>query len=190
MQEANQYFNWDPEGILSTLPTLITGVLGVVIGFEIKNSLTVKITLKLLVVYGLIFTVLGYIWGFFFPINKALWSSSYVLYTAGLANLFIAPFYYLIDIKNYQAFSKFFLIWGVNPMLVFFFSGLISRIFGGVVFKYNDQETNVQKFLYENAIVPIFSNNYMQSFAGSIVYLLIWSFILWLFYKNNRIFKV
>lgn len=190
VQDAALLFNWDPEGILSTLPALVTGALGVVVGFQIKNSLTKNITLKLLLVYGLIFTILGYVWGANFPINKALWTSSYVLYTAGLATLIIAGLYYLIDIKNYSGFYKPFLIWGVNPMLVFFFSGLIPRIFGSIEFLQAGEKTNVQKYLYHNFVVPLFESPFNQSLAGSVIYVFIWTFILWLFNRSNKIFKV
>lgn len=112
---------WDPEGILSTLPAIGTGILGMYIG-QLLNLATDKIEIvKKTAIAGVVLLIGGLIWNLFFPINKSLWTSSYVLYTAGIATICLTLLYYIIDIKGYKKWSKLFLIWGVNPMIVFFF---------------------------------------------------------------------
>ena len=110
---------WDPQGILSTLPAIGTGIIGMIIG-QLLNLKAHKITIiKKLIVIGISLWAGGLIWDTVFPINKSLWSSSYVLYTAGLATLILTLLYYLIEIANYKKWTNLFLIWGINPMIVF-----------------------------------------------------------------------
>ena len=184
---------WDPEGILSTLPAIATGILGVFIG-QILSLRNKKIEIvKKIGVIGIVLIVLGLIWDIVFPINKSLWTSSYVLYTAGIASLCLTFLYYIIDVANYKKWTKLFLIWGVNPMIVFFFSGIIPRALSAI--KINNpavpsEEINLQKFIYDFNIVPIFSNPLNASLFYALSYAVFWSVILWIFYKNKLIFKV
>ncbi|HEY4627660.1 MAG TPA: DUF5009 domain-containing protein, partial [Flavobacterium sp.] len=118
---------WDPEGILSTLPAITTGISGMFIG-QILNLQIPKIEIvKKIGIVGIALIFIGLIWSIIFPINKSLWTSSYVLYSAGIATVCLTLLYCIIDIANYKKWTTFFLIWGVNPMIVFFFSGIIPR---------------------------------------------------------------
>ena len=184
---------WDPEGILSTLPAIATGILGMFIG-QILNLQNTKIEIvKKIAITGVVLVILGLIWNSVFPINKSLWSSSYVLYTAGIASLCLSILYYIIDVANYKKWTKLFLIWGVNPMIVFFFSGIIPRALSAI--KVNNpeipsEEINLQKFIYQHNIVPMFSNPQDSSLFYALSYAVFWSLILWVFYKYKLIFKV
>lgn len=184
---------WDPEGILSTLPAIATGIFGMYIG-QILNLQIPKIEIgKKNVIIGIALVITGLIWNIIFPINKSLWSSSYVLYTAGIATLCLTLLYYIIDVFNYKKWTKFFLIWGVNPMIVFFFSGIIPRVLSSIKVQNPEvtaEHINLQNFIYSYRIVPIFSNPLNASLAFALLYALLWSLILWVFYKNKLIFKV
>lgn len=184
---------WDPEGILSTLPAIATGIFGMYIG-QILNLQIPKIEIaKKTVIIGIALVITGLIWNIIFPINKSLWSSSYVLYTAGIATLCLTLLYYIIDVFNYKKWTKFFLIWGVNPMIVFFFSGIIPRVLSSIKVQNPEvtaEHINLQNFIYSYRIVPIFSNPLNASLAFALLYALLWSLILWVFYKNKLIFKV
>jgi predicted acyltransferase len=184
---------WDPEGSLSTLPAIANGLLGCLLGQFIIKVQDKNLMVKQLSLIGIGLIFLGLGWNVFFPINKALWSSSYVLFTAGLGSVILALLYYIIDIRKKQNWSKLFVIWGVNPMIVFFFSGIIPRVLGLIKFDdpNNLSETiNLQSYLYKNYIAAFFTNPMNASLAGSLVYVVIWTFILWIFYKRNLIFKV
>lgn len=184
---------WDPEGVLSTLPSIATGIVGLLIG-QILHLPESKIAIaKKLLLSGISLIVLGLIWNIVFPINKSLWTSSFVIYTGGLAATTLAVLYYIIDVSNFKKGIKLFLIWGVNPMIVFFFSQIIPQALVMIHFKNPkdpEQQINLLDYLYRFGIAPFFNNPMAASLAGALVYVGIWSFILWLFYKNKLIFKV
>ncbi|MEO0059241.1 MAG: hypothetical protein RLZZ312_888 [Bacteroidota bacterium] len=184
---------WDPEGSLSTLPAIANGMIGAILGQIIARSQSQISIVKNLIILGAAMVGLGLVCDFFFPINKALWSSSYVLFTAGLGSLSIGILYFIIDIKKTQTWSKPFLIWGVNPMIVFFFSGIIPRVLSLIKFDNPtdlSEKTNLQSYLYKNFIAVFFESPFNASLSGSLVYIVIWTFILWIFYRKNLIFKV
>jgi predicted acyltransferase len=95
---------YDPEGILSTLPALVSGFAGVLAGNLFMKTQNERDKLINLMVYGNILIVSGMVWGLLFPINKQLWTSSYVLYTSGLAMVVLGIFYWMADIKANKAY--------------------------------------------------------------------------------------
>jgi len=189
----SQSITWDPEGILSTIPAIASAIMGMLIGQLLNQSLPKIEIVKKMSLIGLVLVILGLIWNIVFPINKSLWTSSYVLFTAGLASLCLSLLYYIIEIANYKKWTKLFLIWGVNPMIVFFFSGIIPRVL--TMIKVNHPELpgeplGFQSYFYNYGIVPLFENPMNASLAFALVYAIFWSFILWVLYKNKLIFKV
>lgn len=184
---------WDPEGILSTLPAIATGISGMFIG-QILNLPIPKIKIaKKTGIIGIALIIIGLIWSIIFPINKSLWTSSYVLYTAGIATVCLTILYYIIDIADYKKWTTFFLIWGVNPMIVFFFSGIIPKVLSSIKIQNPDiatEEINLQNLIYNFWILPVFQNPLDASLTYALTYAVFWSLILWFFYKNKLIFKV
>ena len=184
---------WDPEGILSTIPAIGTGILGMFIGQILNLPITKIEILKKMVITGIVLLITGLLWNIIFPINKSLWTSSYVLYTAGIATLCLTLLYYTIDVSNHKKWTKLFLIWGVNPMIVFFFSGIIPRVLSSIKIQSPEiatEQINLQTLIYKFWITPYFENPLNSSLAYPILYAIFWSFILWIFYKKNLIFKV
>jgi predicted acyltransferase len=181
---------WDPEGILSTLPAVSTGIFGMLIGMWLKRKDrddAVKISWMFSV--GAIAVMLGLIWDLFFPINKALWTSSYVLYAGGLAAMGLALCYWLIDVQGYKKFTKPFVVYGVNAITVFFLSGLIPRIMNMITVKMDGKEVGSKEYLYQTFFTPYFSP-VNASLAGAITFVLIWLVILWVMYNKKIIVKV
>ena len=184
---------WDPEGILSTIPSIVNGIIGLLIGQLLQREITKNQKALKMAVAGIALIIGGLLWNIAFPINKSLWTSSYVLYTTGLATTFLSILYYVIDIAEYKKGFKPFLIWGVNPMIVFFTSQIIPQALVMIQFKnpHNpEQQINLLDYLYSFGIAPFFSNPMAASLAGALVYVGIWTFILWIFYKNKLMFKV
>ena len=184
---------WDPEGILSTIPSIVNGIIGVFIGQILQREITKIQKAQKMAIAGVTLIIVGLIWNIVFPLNKSLWTSSYVLYTTGLATTLFAILYYIIDIADYKKGFKLFLIWGVNPMIVFFFSQIIPQALIMVQLKNPEKpeaNINLLNYLYHFGIAPFFNNPMMASLAGALVYVGIWTFILWIFYKNKLIFKV
>jgi len=184
---------WDPEGILSTIPSIVNGIIGLLIGQILIRKISKTQKATKMAIAGIALIIAGLLWNIVFPINKSIWTSSYVLYTTGLAATFLSILYYVIDIADYKKGFKPFLIWGVNPMIVFFTSQIIPQALVMIEFQnpHNPEEKiNLLSYLYGFGIAPFFSNPMAASLAGALVYVCIWTFILWIFYKNKLIFKV
>lgn len=184
---------WDPEGILNTIPSIVNGIIGLFIGqILLLNATKINKAQRMgMIGVGLIF--FGLMWDLVFPINKSIWTSSYVLYTTGLATVCLTTLYYVIDIAEYKNGFKLFVIWGVNPMIVFFASQIIPQALTMIRFQnpHNPEEqTNLLSYLYNFGIAPFFSNPMTASLAGALTYVAIWTFILWIFYRKKLIFKV
>ncbi|WP_348824556.1 acyltransferase family protein [Flavobacterium aestuarii] len=191
MWEATK--TWDPEGILSTIPAIATGIIGLLIGQILNSTLLKNEKAKKLLLIGTILIILGQVWNIVFPINKALWTSSYVLYTAGLATFVLAILYYLIDVADYKKGTRLFLIWGVNPMIVFFLSQIIPQAMGMISMPNPEvptQQTNLWDYLYFLGVEPYFHNPMTASLVFALLYVGFWSIILAYFYKNKMYFKV
>ncbi|WP_029272731.1 acyltransferase family protein [Flavobacterium sp. KJJ] len=184
---------WDPEGILSTVPSIVNGIIGLLIGQLLQREIPKTQKVQKMIIAGVALIIAGLLWSIVFPLNKSIWTSSYVLYTTGLATTFLAILYYVIDIEDYKKGFKPLLIWGVNPMIVFFTSQIIPQALVMIEFQnpHNPEEQiNLLSYLYSFCIAPFFNNPMTASLAGALIYVAIWTFILWIFYRNRLIFKV
>jgi predicted acyltransferase len=182
---------WDPEGLLGTLPAIGTGILGIQAGYILHSQYSNAFQkVKYLALLGVIGLCLGLVWDTSFPINKALWSSSYVCYAGGWASLLLAFLYWLIDIEGIYRWTKFFVIYGTNAIAAFFSSGLVPRILGLIKLDNNGTDINAIQYIYTHAIAPWFSNPYNASLAGSLTCVAIWFIALWLLYRKGVIWKI
>jgi predicted acyltransferase len=170
---------WDPEGILSTLPAVATGLAGLFAGRYLQGSPKASV----LFAVGTMALVAGTVWGWYFPINKALWTSSYVLVAAGWDLLLLAVLQATIRSDKYW---KPVLIFGMNPMLVFFFSGIIPRVLGMIKIG----EDGLTSWIYSHGIEPLFADKINASLAGALIYVVIWAGILAFFDSRKRYYKV
>ena len=110
----------DPEGLMSTIPAISTGLLGILTGNFLKNnSMTQTRKVGAMAIAGIIFLALAQLWNLDFPINKNLWTSSFVLNVGGYSLLLLALFYYIIDVRGYKKWSFFFRIIGMNSILIY-----------------------------------------------------------------------
>jgi len=182
---------WDPEGLLGTLPALGTGLLGALAAQWLRRPEATAATKVLgLVAAGIGAALLGVLWNEWFPINKALWTSSYVLFTGGLALLVLAALYWLCDVRGYRRWAAPAVPFGVNAIAVFVGSALLSRTFG--LFKLTLPKGGVgglKEWLYDWGIVPFCSDPRTASLAGAVVCLLIWWAVLSLLYRRQWVWK-
>ncbi|WP_022822694.1 acyltransferase family protein [Hymenobacter norwichensis] len=182
----SQSRTWDPEGLLGTLPAVGTGLLGMLTGQWLRRKDVEPATrVAWLFVAGGAAVLLGLIWNGWFPINKALWTSSYVLYAGGLAMMALAGLYWLTDVQSYRRFTTPALVYGVNAITVFFLSAIVSKTLN--LIKVGDD--TLRAWLYNTFFTPYFSP-INASLAGAIVCVLIWLGILWVMYKKQIIIKV
>ena len=111
--------NWDPEGILSTIPAIASTITGMFTGYIILSKESDIQKLVRIFASGFLMLISGVELGWFFPINKNLWTSSYVLYTSGLANLGLATIYYFMDVKGHVRWGKTGIIFGTNAITAY-----------------------------------------------------------------------
>lgn len=110
----------DPEGILSTIPAISTGLMGIFAGNLLKNAPYSQIKkTQILAIGGIISLIIANIWNIWLPINKQLWTSSFVLQAGGCSLLLLALFYYIIDVLKYQKWAFFFTVIGMNSILIY-----------------------------------------------------------------------
>lgn len=150
---------FDPEGILSSLPSVVTVMIGYLAGMMIRETERNRVPVKL-VLYGIAFTITGYLWGLVFPLNKPLWTSSYVLYTAGLAAIVFAALIYIIDLRGYKKWTLLFSVFGRNPLFLFILSVLWGKTLR-LLIRIPDGEGNMiagSTWLYQNIFVPLAGN--------------------------------
>lgn len=113
---------WDPEGVLSTIPSIASGLIGLLTGVLMTTVKDGKQKTIYLFVSANVLLVIGLIWGAFFPLNKSLWTSSYVLYTSGIALHGLALSYWIIDVQGLKTFTKPFIIFGSNAITAYIIS--------------------------------------------------------------------
>ena len=181
---------WDPEGILSTLPAIGSALIGILTGvwLQSKNDSTTKTVW--LFVYGTLLMFFGYVWDGWFPLNKGLWTSSYVLYTGGIALLFLALIYWFIDVKNIKWWIKPFQVYGMNAITVFFLSGIVGRIL--YILKVSNsfgEELSLKTYLYTNIFLSWLSP-INASLLWAISYVLIWLGLMWILYAKKIFIKI
>ena len=181
---------FDPEGILSTIPAVVTTISGILTGIWLKSNRSDLEKAGGIFFGGVCLVALGWYWNLFFPWNKALWTSSYVLYTSGLALCFLGFCYWLIDIKGYQKWSKPFVIFGVNALALFVFSGLLTKILSLIKVSGSDGKTvSLYTWIYQNVFLP-FAEPINASLMFAVSYILLWLFLMWLLYRKRIFIKV
>ncbi|MGI4738733.1 MAG: acyltransferase family protein [Janthinobacterium lividum] len=183
---------WDPEGLLGTLPALGTGLLGLLAGTWLRWPEAARLSKPVgLAAAGAVAVVAGLVWNTWFPINKALWTSSYVLFAGGLALWLLALLYWLCDERGYRRGVGPALAFGVNAIAVFFFSAILSRTFGLLrLLGPAGQPVGLKEWLYEWGIAPFFSDPRNASLAGAVVCLLIWWGVLSFLRRRHWVWKV
>lgn len=181
---------YDPEGILSTLPAIVTTVSGILTGMWLKKDGSNYEKVAGLFFFGVVLVALGWCWNFFFPINKALWTSSYVLFTSGLALCFLGFCYWLIDIKGYEKWAKPFIVFGVNALALYVLSGLLTEILILIEVPGGDgKTTSLWGWIFHNIFLSV-AEPINASLMFAISYVLLWLFFMWLFYRKKIFIKI
>jgi predicted acyltransferase len=181
---------YDPEGILSTVPAIATTLTGVLTGHWLRLSRPELEKIAGMFVAGASLVVAGWAWGFWFPINKALWTSSYVLLTAGLAIQLLAVCFWIVDIKEVRRCAKPFLMFGTNALAVYFLSELFSRIVSLITFTQADGGTvDLQTFVYENLFAS-WASAKSASLLFAVCIVLLWLVVAAILYRKRIFIKV
>jgi len=176
---------YDPEGLLSTIPALATTLMGVLTGHWLRGEKTRYEKAAGMFVAGAVCVALGWSWNLFFPINKALWTSSYVLFSGGLALQFLGLCYWLIDIKGYRQWAKPFEVFGMNAIALYVGAGLMADLFGTI----KVQGTSLGGWIYQRAFAS-WASPINASLAFAISFVLVWLVLMWILYRRRIFLKV
>lgn len=181
---------WDPEGLFSTLPAVATVLLGVFTGRWIRSDRTAAETTVGMFIAGNVGLVLGLIWHTLFPINKNIWTSSYVIFTAGMALHFLALCYWIVDVKGYRRWAHPFYVFGVNAIAAFFLSGIMARILNLVKWTSpTGDAVTLKGWLYQTLfaswLTPI-----NASLAFALLFVAFWVGIMEIFHRKRIYVKV
>jgi predicted acyltransferase len=145
---------WDPEGILSTFPSIATGITGLLAGRLLLSGRGRNETVNYLMTAGVGAAAAGYFWGLHFPVNENLWTSSFVLVTAGLAALLLGTLYFLVDILDRKQGVAAGVIFGANAIAVYVLADILSIPFYQVPFGQSTLNTHVVQALVQGSVPP------------------------------------
>jgi predicted acyltransferase len=182
---------WDPEGFFSTIPAIGTGLLGTLAGRWIgQTQRSLLDRLSGLFAVGAIGMTAGLMWNWVFPINKNLWTSSYVVFTAGMACVVLATIMWVVDVRGVTRWTKPWVIYGVNPMIAFVGSGLMARLMYSVLtVRYQGKTISLEDAIFRTAFLP-WASPVNASLAFAVSFVALWFGILLLLHRRNIILKV
>ena len=182
---------FDPEGPMSTIPAIATAMLGVIAGrWIVQKEKPLLERIGGMFAAGAIGMMVGLMWNWAFPINKNLWTSSYVIFTAGMACVAIATIMWIVDYCNVKWWTKPFVIYGVNPIVAFVGSGVLARLIYTLWHvSYNGKSVAIQDAMYQILFLPWLPPR-VASLAFAVSFVLLWYGILAVLYRRNIILKV
>jgi predicted acyltransferase len=167
---------YDPEGILSTLPATATTLLGVLAGHWLRRVGPAGRPLSGLVVGGAAAAALGWLWGWSFPVNKSLWTSSYALTTSGFAALGLAVCYWVIEVRGARRWASPFVLLGLTALPLFFLSTAMARLL--LVIRVGPEHTPLHAWLFTHLFAP-WAEPVNASLAFALAYVLLWWALMW-----------
>lgn len=177
---------WDPEGVLSTLPSIASGLIGLVTGKLIMTQEDEKVKTIYLFIAANLLLLLGVAWNEFFPINKSLWTSSYVLFSSGIALNGLALSYWIIDVSKYKGFTKPFIAFGSNAITAYILSEVVEACLYLIP---AGEGVTAKSWLYTH-VYAFWMNPYLASHVMSLTFvLLVYIPVYWL-YKKQIFIKI
>lgn len=179
----------DPEGLLSTIPAVCHVLIGFCCGGLLLNTKDNYEKINRLFILGAILTFSGFLLSYGCPINKKIWSPTFVLATCGLASTLLALLIWIIDIKGYKKWSVFFESFGVNPLFIYVAAGVLSILLGGILIPYDGATISIKVFIYKVCLQP-----YLGDYFGSFIFALLFVALNWvignILYKKKIYIKI
>ncbi len=186
---ANHIYNdngIDPEGLLSTLPALAHVMLGFLIGGLMMETKEIHQKIEKLFVVGAILTFAGFLLDYALPINKKIWSPSFVLVTIGLGSTLLALLIWIIDVKGMKRWTLFFQVYGVNPLFMYVLGAVLTIIIGNIIIYPMGERIALKTYIYTGFLQPNFGD-----YFGSFLYAILFLFISWIpgyYLLKNKIY--
>jgi predicted acyltransferase len=177
----------DPEGVLSTVPAIATCLLGLLTGDWLRSTHTAKDKALGMAVFGVSGVIAGELLNPWFPINKNLWTSSYVIFTAGLALMCLALVYWILDVKQWRG-------WWTMPFLVFGMNAIAAYVAAEALSSWLDymqvgHGTNWEEFLYQHLFAPL-AKPPQASLLYALSYVLVCWVGMWILYRKGIFLKI
>jgi len=181
---------FDPEGVVSTLPSIATVLFGVLTGRWLRSKNSREEKTVWMFVCGNALLLLGAILDMWIPINKQLWTTSYSIFMAGWALDCLAIFYWLIDVKGYTKWATPFVIYGMNAIAVYVLSGIVARLLGLIKVTMQDgSSTSLQSYIFQNFFIPL-ASPINASLLFGICFVLALFVVAWIMWKRKWFLKV
>ena len=179
----------EPEGILSTIPAIAHVLLGFYIGKIMMETKDIHEKIERLFIFGAILTFCGFLLSYGCPINKKIWSPTFVLTTCGLGSTLLALLIWIIDVKGYKRWSRFFETFGINPLFMYVLGAVLSIIIGNIMVYAGGKTISLKGYIYNNLLQPVFGD-----YPASLVYALLFVGFNWIFgyylYKKKIYIKL
>ena len=181
---------WDPEGILSTAGAIGTALLGNVAGRWIGEPRPLLERVAGLFAVGAIAMMVGLMWHWSFPINKSIWTSSYVVFTAGLASVALATILWVMEIQGWRKWTAPFVTYGLNPMVAFVGSAVMARLIYSILkVESNGQRIALQAWIYQTFFASWLAPR-NASLAFALAFVAFWYGVLLMLQRRNIVFRV
>lgn len=179
----------DPEGLLSTLPAIAHVLIGFCVGKLLMEVKDIHEKLERLFLIGTILTFLGFLLSYGCPINKKVWSPTFAIVTCGLGSSFLALLIWIIDVKGYKSWSRFFESFGVNPLFIYVMAGVLSILLGNIQVPFDGATTSLHGYLYKGVFQPL-----LGDYPGSLAFALLFVAFNWsigyILYKKKIYIKI
>lgn len=176
---------FDPEGLMSTLTAVVTVIIGYLTGSFIDRMKDRKKMVLQMLLSGLLLVIAGLLWNELFPINKKIWTSSYVLYTTGWAQILLSLFIWIIDVKGFKKWGQPFLWYGMNPLFIYVLSLVLIFTYLGI----HLQGTSLYGWLYETFFVPL-TGKMNGSLLFGLFHVALFGFVGWILFRNKVFIKI
>lgn len=183
----------DPEGLVSTLPSIAHMLTGFICGgliMAVKNN---RDRINRLFIIGTILTFSGFLLSYGLPINKKIWSPTFVLTTCGLASLLLGLLIWIIDIKGHRRWCRFFEVFGINPLFLFCLGSVMAIVSGAVKVPWSGAETgmiSISGWVYRAVMMPVFGDPTLASLVYALVFIAVnWAIGL-ILYKKKIYIKI
>lgn len=185
---------FDPEGLLSTIPSIAHMLIGFLCGGLILSVKDNNLRINKLFIVGTILTFAGFLLDFGMPINKKIWSPTFVLTTCGLASSFLGLLIWIIDIKGYKKWCRFFESFGINPLFMYVFGSVLSIIISNIRVAYSGAESGIislKGWIYQAVLIPVAGGDLT---LASLFFALLFVFTVWcvgyILYRNKIYIKI
>ncbi|MGA1367119.1 MAG: acyltransferase family protein [Blastocatellia bacterium] len=182
--------SYDPEGILSTLPALATTLIGVLAGQWLRSTRPPMERAAGLFAVGILCLLAGWAWDGFFPINKALWTSSYVLFTGGIGLQLLALCFWLVDLQGFRAWAFPFVVLGVNALALFVLTGLAADLLQVIRVTGPDGLSIPLQAIFYRRLFTNWLSPRNGSVAYALTFLAFWWVVMWGLYRRRLFLRL